>query len=172
MALPIDPGTWALDTWHTQLGFTVRHLGISTVRGLFKEYDGGVTVAEDGTASISLTAAMTSVATGNDGRDSHLQGPEFFDSANHPNLSFESTSIESDGASGVVHGNLTIRGVTKPIALATTFNGTGTFPLDNTFHAGFTATGSFNRTDFGVSYGVPLVSDEVQLVLDVQLVKK
>jgi polyisoprenoid-binding protein YceI len=173
MALPIESGTWKLDTWHTQLGFSVRHLGISTVRGLFREYDGTVVVDDAGAASIDVSAQMTSVDTGNEGRDGHLQGGDFFDSATHPTMSFVSTSVESNGDNtGVLHGNLTVKGVTKPISLAATFNGTGVFPMDNSFHAGFVATGSFNRTDFGVSYGVPLVSDEVQLVLDVQLVKQ
>jgi polyisoprenoid-binding protein YceI len=173
MALPIESGSWKLDTWHTQLGFSVRHLGISTVRGLFREYDGSVNVADDGTASIEVTAQMSSVDTGNEGRDGHLQGDGFFDSANHPTMTFTSTSIDTTGENtGVIHGNLTIRGVTRPISLATTFNGTGTFPMDNSFHAGFVATGAFSRSDFGVSFGVPLVSDEVQLMLDVQIVKQ
>jgi polyisoprenoid-binding protein YceI len=169
MSLPIEAGTWALDTWHTQLGFAVRHLGISTVRGLFKSYDGSVVVDGSG-AKIDVWAELTSVETGNPGRDQHLQGADFFDSANHPKLTFTSTAI--DTAAGTITGDLTIKGVTKPITLNTTFNGTGTFPMDQSFHAGFVATGSFNRSDFGVSYGVPLVSDSVELTLDVQLVKQ
>jgi polyisoprenoid-binding protein YceI len=171
MALPIENGTWSLDPAHSQLGFTIRHLGISTLRGIFQEADGGVTVDGDN-ASIAVTTKMASVTTGNAMRDGHLQGDDFFDTANHPTMSFKSTALNVGADNtGTVSGDLTIRGVTKPITLDVTFNGTGTSPMDNSVRAGFVATGTIQRTDFGVSFGVPMVSDDVQLALDVQLIK-
>jgi polyisoprenoid-binding protein YceI len=171
-ALPIEAGTWKVDTAHTQLGFAVRHLGISTVRGIFRTFDGSV-VVDESTAQIEVSAELASVDSGNQGRDEHLQGDHFFDTANHPQLMFRATSIElANENSGVINGDLTIRGITKPVTLNAVFNGTGTFPVDNSLHAGFEASGSFNRTDFGVNFGVPMVSDEVQLDLQVQLIRQ
>jgi polyisoprenoid-binding protein YceI len=172
MSLPIAAGTYGIDNWHSQLGFSVKHLGISTVRGAFDAYEGSLTVGEDlaGT-SVSISADMNSVNSGNKGRDEHLQAPDFFDSASHPKLTFVSTSITGSGNDYTLNGDLTIKGVTKPVALAVTFNGSGVFPMDNSTHFGFVAKGTIKRTDFGVSYGVPLVSENVELTLDVQFVK-
>ncbi len=172
-ALPIDAGTWKLDPTHSQLGFSIRHLGISNVRGLFPTVDGTVEVASDGTSKIDVEVELASVQSGNQYRDEHLQAEPFFDTANHPKLTFSATKVEVTGDNvGKIHGDLTIRGITKPVTLDATFNGTGESPMDQSFRAGFHAVGSINRTDFGVSYGVPMVSDEVQLSIDVQLVKQ
>jgi polyisoprenoid-binding protein YceI len=171
MALPIEAGTWSLDPTHSQLGFSVRHLGISTIRGIFQEAEGGVTIDGDN-ATIAVSTQMASITTGNAMRDGHLQGEDFFDSANHPTMSFKSTALNvGANNAGTVSGDLTIRGVTKPVTLNVAFNGTGTNPMDNSTRAGFVATGTIKRTNFGVNYGVPMVSDDVELALDVQLVK-
>jgi polyisoprenoid-binding protein YceI len=171
MALPLESGTWTLDPAHSQLGFSIRHLGISTLRGIFQESDGCVTIDGDN-ASVAVNAQMGSVTTGNAYRDGHLQGDDFFDAANHPTMSFASTALNvGANNTGTLSGDLTIRGVTKPVTLDVSFTGTGTSPMDNSLRAGFLATGSINRTDFGVSFGVPMVSEEVQLSLDVQLIK-
>jgi polyisoprenoid-binding protein YceI len=172
MTLPIPSGSYSIDTWHTQLGFAVKHLGISTVRGQFDDYTGVLTVGSDlASSSVTLEAQMASINSGNKGRDEHLHGDHFFDVANHPTLTFRSTSIEEQGTGYVLKGDITIRGVTKPVALDVTFNGSEVFPMDQSTHFGFAATGSINRTDFGVSYGVPMVSDTVQLNLEAQFVQ-
>jgi polyisoprenoid-binding protein YceI len=171
MALPIENGTWTIDPTHSQLGFSIKHLGISTIRGIFQESDGTVTVNGD-QADISVSAKMASITTGNSMRDGHVQGEDFFDTANHPEMTFRSSAINvASGDKGTITGDLTIRGVTKPVTLDVTFQGTGSSPMDNSFRAGFQASGTINRTEFGVSYGVPLVSEEVQLLLDLQIVK-
>jgi polyisoprenoid-binding protein YceI len=171
--LPIDVGTWKLDPMHSQITFAVRHLGISTIRGSFTGADATVEVRADQTADVDVAVQMSSVHTGDANRDGHLQAPDFFDSAAHPQLTFKATNIELDGDSrGKIHGDLTIRGVTKPVVLATEFSGTGTSPMDQSFRAGFVATGAISRSDFGVSFGIPMVSDQVKLRLDVQLVKQ
>ena len=172
MTLPIPAGSYDIDTAHSQLGFAIRHLGISTVRGTFDAFSGSLTVGSElSETSVVISADMTSVNTGNEGRDGHLHGEHFFDSGNHPKMTFTSTAVEAHGDDYVLHGDLTIRGITKPIALATTFNGTASFPMDGSTHFGFEATGQLARTDFGVSYGVPLASDTVKLTLDVQFVQ-
>jgi polyisoprenoid-binding protein YceI len=172
MTLPIAAGSYSIDTWHTQLGFSVKHLGISTVRGNFDEYTGTLTVGSTlADTTVTLDAQMASVNTGNKGRDEHLHGDHFFDVANHPTLTFRSTKIEENGGKYALHGDITIRGITKPITLDVEFNGSGVFPMDQSTHYGFTATGEINRTDFGVNYAVPLVSDTVKLALDAQFVQ-
>jgi polyisoprenoid-binding protein YceI len=172
MSLPITPGTYAIDSAHSHLGFAIRHLGISTIRGAFTSFTGSLTVGDDLAAtSAEVTADMTSVQSGNEMRDGHLHSDQFFDTANHPTMSFTSTSIEADGDDYLMHGNLTIRGTTKPVTLKTEFNGEATFPMDGSTHFGFEARGQIARSEFGVSFGVPMASDTVKLILEVQFVR-
>lgn len=172
MSLPIPVGTYGIDTAHSQLAFAVKHLGISTVRGTFDTFSGSLTVGADlASTAVTISAEMGSVNSGNAGRDGHLQGDTFFDTANHPSMTFQSTSVEAKGDDYLLHGDLTIRGITKPVSLATSFNGSGTFPMDQSTHFGFEAAGQIARTDFGVSFGVPMVSDTVKLTLDVQFIQ-
>jgi polyisoprenoid-binding protein YceI len=172
MSLPVPAGTYGIDTMHTQIGFAVKHLGISTVRGTFDQFSGSLVVGDDlASTKVSVDAEIRSINSGNSGRDGHLHGADFFDTENHPTMTFRSTGIESIGDNYVLNGDLTLRGITKPLALAVAFNGSGVFPMDKSTHFGFEATGELNRSDFGVSYGVPLVSDKVKLSLDVQFVQ-
>ena len=171
MSLPIPAGTYGMDTMHSQIGFAVTHLGISIVRGSFDSYTGSITVGESlGDTSLTLDADMTSVNSSNPARDEHLHGEDFFDTANHPQLTFRSTSIREAESAYVLTGDLTIKGVTRSVDLAVTYNGSGVFPMDNSTHYGFSATGSINRSDFGVSYGIGMVADNVDLTLEVQFV--
>ena len=172
MSLPIPAGTYGIDPMHTQIGFAVKHLGISTVRGTFDQFTGSLTVGTDlASTNVAVDATIGSVNTGNGGRDGHLQGAEFFDAENHPTMTFRSAGIDQSGDDYVLNGELTLRGVTKPVALAVTFNGTGVFPMDKSTRYGFEAVGEISRSDFGVSYGIPMVSDKVKLALDVQFVQ-
>jgi len=171
MALPIAPGNYGIDTHHSQLGFTVTHLGISTIRGTFDRYSGALYVGDDlASTVVAVEAEMASINTGERDRDAHMQGPDFFDTADHPQMNFRSTSIVESGSGYTMTGDLTIRGITQPVNFDVTFNGSNVFPIDQSTHFGFTASGSISRSSFGVSYAIPLVSDEVELSLDAQFV--
>lgn len=172
MSLPIPSGTYGVDTMHTQLGFAVTHLGIALVRGTFDRFGGFLTVGDalDDTA-INFEAEMASINSGNAMRDEHMHGADFFDVANHPQMQFVSTSVVDSGDGYELNGNLTIKGTTLPVTFKTTFNGAAVFPVDQSTHFGFTASGRISRSAFGVSYGVPMVSDDVDLVLSAQFVQ-
>ncbi len=171
MALPIAPGTYGIDTNHSQLGFAVTHLGISTIRGTFDRYSGALHVGEDlASTVVTVDAEMESINSGNRYRDEHMFGPDFFDTANHPQMTFRSTSIVDSAHGYAMTGDLSIKGVTHPVTFTTSFNGANIFPMDQSTHYGFSASGSISRSAFGVSYGVPMVSDEVKLTLDVQFI--
>lgn len=171
MTLPIAAGAYDIDPMHTQLGFSVSHLGISTIRGTFDRFTGSLTIGESlQDTSVTVDAEMASVNSGNTMRDQHLHGTDFFDVANHPALTFASSSIEPRGVGYDLHGTLTIKGVSHPVVLAVTFNGSAVFPMNQSTHFGFSATGTISRTAFGMGYGVPMVSDDVKLVLDAQFV--
>jgi polyisoprenoid-binding protein YceI len=146
-------GTYAFDASHTQVGFAVRHMAVSKVRGRFTTFEGTLVVAEDPTeSSVNVTIDASSVDTRDENRDGHLRTNDFFDIANHPTWTFASTSIEADGPTGwKVTGDLTIRGTTKPVTLETTLEGVVQDPYGN-HRVGFSATAEINRDDFGVSF--------------------
>lgn len=172
MTLPMPSGTYGIDTMHTQLGFSVTHLGISIVRGTFDRYSGSITVGESlGDTSVTIVAEMASMNSGNTLRDEHMHGADFFDIANHKEMVFESTSIAESGSSYALQGNLTIKGVTQSVTFDTTFNGSQIFPMDQSTHYGFSAGATISRSAFDISYGVPLVSDDVKLQLEVQFIQ-
>lgn len=171
--------TWTIDPMHSEIGFKVKHLVISTVSGKFKTFEGKVETESDdfNNAKISFSADIDSIDTGVEARDTHLKSPDFFDAANHPKLSFESTSFTNKGGSDYeLQGNITIKGVTKPIALNVEYGGTGPNAYGQTV-AGFELTGKINRKDFGLNWsavteaGGIVVSDDVKLVINVEVVK-
>lgn len=171
MALPIAPGTYGIDTNHSQLGFSVRHLGISHIRGTFDRYSGAFTVGDDlASSGVTVVAEMASINSGNGDRDAHMHGADWFDVANHPQMSFRSTSIAEAPGGYTMTGDLTIKGITQPVTFSANYNGSNIFPVDQSTHFGFEASGSIRRSSFDVSYGLPLLSDEVKLSLDVQFV--
>jgi polyisoprenoid-binding protein YceI len=172
--------TWTIDPAHAEIGFAVRHLMLSTVRGRFGTVNGTITVDENdpNTAKIDVTVDVTSVDTRQEMRDNHLRSPDFFDVANHPTMHFVSKRIEGDvtGTFKVI-GDLTIRGTTKQVTLDVTFEGRAKDPWGND-RAGFSATGKINRRDFGLNWnqaleaGGVVVSDEVKMTLDVEIVRQ
>jgi polyisoprenoid-binding protein YceI len=172
---------WTVDPTHAEVGFSVRHMMIATVRGRFGAVSGTVTVDERNprNSKVDVTIDATSIDTRQEMRDNHLRSPDFFDVAQFPKLHFVSKSIEGDPRNGDfrVIGDLTIRDVTREVELKATFEGEGKDPWGNE-RAGFSATGKLNRTDFGLHWnqaletGGVLVSDEVKLSIDVELVKK
>jgi polyisoprenoid-binding protein YceI len=171
VALPIAPGNYGIDTFHSQLGFSVRHLGISIIRGTFDRFSGALFVGDDlASTVVAVEAEMESINTGNRDRDQHMHGSDWFDTANHPQMSFRSTSIVDAAGNYTMSGDLTIKGITHPVTFDAKYNGSDIFPVDHSTHFGFEASGSISRSSFGVSYAVPLLSDEVKLTLDAQFV--
>jgi len=150
-------GTYALDPSHSQVGFAVRHMAVSKVRGRFTTFEGTLVVAEDATqSSLSVTIDAASIDTRDENRDNHVRTNEFFDVENHPTWTFVSTAVVPDGpAAWKVTGDLTIRGVTRPVTLDVTLEGVVKDPYGN-HRAGFSAAGELNRDDFGVSFNAAL----------------
>ncbi len=171
-------GTWKLDLSHSEVSFTVKHLMITKVRGTFEDFDVTIVTAdkpED--SSIEATIDVASVNTGVEARDNHLRSSDFFLAEEHPAMTFVSTSIEGDPESGefTVKGDLTLRGVTKPIVLKGEFGGVIQDAYGNT-RAGASASTKINRQDFGVSWNAALeaggvtLGDDVTVNLDLQVV--
>ncbi len=173
------PATWAIDSAHSEIQFKVKHLVITTVTGSFKEFTGSVH-AGDGfeDADIHFEANTESVTTNSEQRDAHLKGSDFFESDKFPKLSFTSTRFErKDDDEFVLEGNLTIKGVTRPIKLDVNYAGTAKDPWGHV-KAGFELTGKLNRKEFGLTWnaiteaGGALVSEDVKLIANIQLVKQ
>ncbi|MDI9929341.1 YceI family protein [Rhodococcus sp. IEGM 1354] len=174
IALPeLTAGTWAIDPTHSTVGFTVRHLVVSKVRGRFQNFTGTVTVAADGTPSVDAEIDVTSITTDNEQRDGHLKTADFFEVEKFPTATFKSTSVKADGGNFVVTGDFTLHGVTKSIDLKLEFNGVNA-GMGNGPVAGFEASTTINRKDFGISIDMPLegggavVGDKIALNLDIE----
>lgn len=175
MSVPLaPPGVWQIDAGHTQIGFSVRHLGISSVHGLFTDYSGHALIGDDLTSTcVELTAATKSVHTGNAWRDEHLVGELFFDAERFPAMDFRSVAVAAAEGAGNAYrlsGELTIKGTTRRVDFDLEFSGTAVFPMDEKLHAGFLATTTIKRSEFGIGYGVPLASDEIAVRIDAQLI--
>jgi len=173
------PGTYAIDPSHSQVGFTVKHLMVSKVRGRFSKFTGSITVGdrpED--SSVEVSVDLASVDTGDDKRDGHLLGADFFNVDEHPTMTYTSTSVKPRGGSDwVVEGDLSAFGVTKPVTLEVTFEGASLDPWGGA-RTGFSARGEVNREDFGVSWnqaletGGVLVGKKITLDLEAEAVKQ
>ncbi len=172
--------TWNIDPHHSEIAFRVKHLVISTVSGKFTGFEGTVEAEKEdfSDAKVKFSAAVDSITTGNEQRDGHLKSSDFFDAAGHPKLEFVSSSLQPKGGSDyVLKGDLTIRGTTKPVELAAEFGGIQKDFYGNTV-AGFELSGKINRQDFGLTWsavteaGGVVVSDEVKLAINVELIKK
>lgn len=169
-------GTWTIDPVHSEVGFTVRHLMVSKVRGKFTSFSGEiVTAANPSDSSVTATIELGSLDTGNADRDAHVRSGDFFDAENNPNMTFRSTAIRPDGDDFVVDGELTLKGVTKSVPLKLELGGFGPDAWGGT-RAGFTATTEINRQDFGVNFNAALetggvvVSDKVTIILEIEAV--
>jgi polyisoprenoid-binding protein YceI len=174
----ISTRMWTVDPMHAEVGFAVRHLMISTVRGRFGRVAGTVQLDEQRpeNAKIDVEIDVTSIDTRQDQRDGHLRSPDFFDAEHHPTMHFASTGIEGDVSGDfTITGDLTIRGNTRPVTLQASAEGRGRDPWGND-RAGFSATGKLNRSDFGLTWNQVLeaggvtVGDEVKLSIDVELI--
>ena len=167
---------WTLDPTHSELQFKVKHLMITNVTGNFSVISASIDADDDkfSKAKISFTADPKSITTNNEQRDGHLQAADFFETDKYPEIKFESTNYNA--ASGKITGNLTIKGVTKPVTLDAEFHGTNKDPWGNQ-KAGFSLTGKINRKEWGLNWnaaletGGVLVSDDVKIIAEVQFVK-
>ncbi len=171
-------GTWNVDTTHSRVGFAVKHLGIATVRGTFKEFEGTLVIGDDlSTAKAYGKVKTASVDTNEAARDEHLRNSDFFDVEKYPEITFESTKIEAiDEDSLKIIGNLTIKDTTNEVELLAEIGGTEVDPWGND-RVGLEAVGKISRSDFGMKFNMALgsgnlaVGDKVTLNLDISAVK-
>jgi polyisoprenoid-binding protein YceI len=169
-------GTWSLDPAHTEIGFVVRHMMVSKVRGHFEKYNATIVTAPNPTEShVEVEVDLSSITTGNDQRDAHLRSSDFFDVETSPAMTFRSTAVRPDGEDFLVDGDLTIRGVTRPITLTVEVGGFGPDAYGG-IRSGFSATAEINRRDFGVNWnaaiegGGVVVSDKVTIAIEAEAV--
>ncbi len=169
-------GTWAIDPVHSEVGFSVRHMMVSKVRGRFEKVEGTfVTGAEPSQSSVTATIDASSITTSQTDRDNHIRSGDFLEVEKYPNLTFQSTGVRQDGGEYLLDGNLTIKGVTRPVTLKLEINGFGPDAYGGT-RAGFSAKGEINRNDFGVTFNgaIPgtnngvVVSEKVTLDLEIE----
>lgn len=171
---------WKLDSSHSEVQFKVKHLMITTVTGYFKKFNLDVdTETDDFTTAkrIDFTADIDSIDTNNEQRDTHLKSADFFNASEHSQLKFTGKKYETDGENAKLHGDLTIRGVTKPITVNVEFGGIVVDPYGQT-KAGFTVSGKISRKEFGLTWsavteaGQVVVGDEIKIHAEIQLVKQ
>lgn len=171
---------WKLDPAHSELQFKVKHLMITTVTGSFNQFDLQVESASEDFSSakkIEFTADVNSISTNNEQRDAHLKSADFFNAEQYGQIKFTGTQYESKGDEAKLHGNLTIKGITRPITLNVEFGGVVVDPYGQT-KAGFTVSGKISRKEFGLTWsavteaGQVVVSDEIKLQAEIQLVKQ
>lgn len=173
--------TWKSDPTHSEVQFKVKHLMITTVTGYFQHFNVEAETEDEQFTSakkVVFTADVNSINTNNEERDTHLRSPDFFDVATHRDIRFEASDYEkvTEGAYKL-HGDLTIRGTTKPVTVNVEFGGIAVDPYGQT-KAGFTVSGKINRKDFGLTWnavteaGSVVVSDEIRVMAEIQLVKQ
>jgi polyisoprenoid-binding protein YceI len=170
-------GTWAIDPVHSSINFWVRHLMVSKVRGKFENFSGAIVIAEDGTPSVHAEIAVDSVNTGNEQRDAHIKSADFFEVEKYPVATFTSSAVQQNGDNYLLHGELTLKGVTRPVTLNRDFYGVNP-GMGHGEVAGFEASVVLNRKDFGIDIDLPLesggvvVGDKVTITLEIEAVKQ
>jgi polyisoprenoid-binding protein YceI len=169
-------GTWAIDPVHSEVSFVVRHMMVSKVRGRFDKFEGTIVTAENPLeSSVTATVDVSSINTGQEQRDAHIRGADFFETDKHPAMTFTSAGVRTDGDHFLLDGDLTIKGTTKPATFKLEVSGFGPDAYGGT-RAGFSATTEINRNDFGVSFNGPIpgvpggvaVSDKVTITLEAE----
>jgi polyisoprenoid-binding protein YceI len=167
-------GTWDIDASHSTVGFVVRHMMVSKVRGFFRDFSGVIVTAEDPAQStVTASIDLASIDTRQEQRDAHIRSADFFDVDKHPQMTFRSTGVRADGADWVVDGELTLKGNTKPVSLALELNGFGPDAYGGT-RAGFSARTEISRSAFGVDIAMPMdgggvvVADKIVVELEIQ----
>ena len=169
-------GTWAIDPVHSEVSFLVRHMMVSKVRGRFDKFEGTFVTAEDPKAStVTASVELESINTGQEQRDAHIRSADFFEVEKHTHMTFVSAGIRPDGDDFLLDGDLTLKGVTKPVTFKLEFSGIGPDAYGGT-RAGFSATTEINRTDYGVNFNGPIpgvpggvaVSEKVTINLEIE----
>jgi polyisoprenoid-binding protein YceI len=168
-------GTWTIDPVHSEIGFWVRHMMVSKVRGKFNTFSGELVTGDDPLkSSVTAEIDLASINTGNEQRDNHIRSVDFFEVEKHTKMTYRSTSIRAVDGEYVLDGELTLKGVTKSVPLTLELNGFGKDPYGGT-RAGFSARTEINRSDFGVNFGLAegggtVVSDKVNIQLEIEAV--
>ena len=176
LAASAQTSTWKIDSTHSGIDFKIRHLGVSNVRGTFSKPAGIVKLDEKDVtrSSVEATIATNTVNTNEDARDKHLKSPDFFDIDKFPAMTFRSTSLANSGGKLTLTGNLTLNGVTKPVTL--TLDGPAPPQTDakGVTRSGFSATGTIHRPDFnfGPKYSSPILGEDVQFTVDIEMDKQ
>jgi len=172
-----EAATWTIDAAHSEVGFSVRHMMVSKVRGRFNTFSGELVTGDDPTkSSVTAEIDLSSIDTGQEQRDAHIRSADFFEVETYPTMTYKSTGIRVEDGEYVLDGDLTLKGVTKSVPLRLELNGFGPDAYGGT-RAGFTATGELSRSDFNVSFNAPLqnggvvVADKIQLHLEIEAVK-
>ena len=158
-------GTYKVDKDHSQVAWTINHLGISQYHGLFGEITGTLTLdpTRISAAQVHVEIPIAKVLTTSSALNQHLLAADFFDAQKYPTATFTSTRVEANGMTATIIGNLTLHGVTKPVVLKASFTGAGDHPMNKAVNIGFEASTSIKRSDFGMGKYVPLVGDQVDL---------
>jgi polyisoprenoid-binding protein YceI len=169
-------GTWTIDPVHSEVGFSVRHMMVSKVRGRFATFSGTLVTGENPLdSSVTAEIDLASIITGSEQRDQHIRSADFFEVETYPTMTYRSTGIRQHGGDYVIDGELTLKGVTKSVPLTLELNGFGPDPFGGT-RAGFTATGELSRSEFNVSFNAPManggavVADKISLSLEIEAV--
>jgi polyisoprenoid-binding protein YceI len=169
-------GTWDIDAAHSTVGFSVRHMMVSKVRGYFREFSGVLVTAEDPSqSSVTATINMDSIDTRQEQRDAHIRSADFFDVGNYTEMTFRSTAVRAKGEDWVVDGELTLKGITKPVSLELELQGFGPDAYGGT-RAGFSAKTVISRKEFGVDIDMPMegggvvVGDKINVELEIEAV--
>jgi polyisoprenoid-binding protein YceI len=172
----IPAGTWTIDASHSEVGFSVRHLMVSKVKGNFERFEGTITIGDDPLdSSVQVEVDLSSINTRDEQRDGHLRSGDFFAVETHPKMTFVSTAVEPAGSDYRVTGDLTIKGTTKSVVLDLEFNGIHPDPWGGT-RSGFSATTEISRKAFGVDFEIPMdgggvvVGDKITVGLEVEAV--
>ncbi len=171
MAASAKPEKYEFDKSHTRIFYEVNHLGFSDYRGMFHKYDGHFTFDPNdlSKSKIDVTVDIKSADMYHDKMNEHLLAEDILNAKKYPQAKFVSTDVKPGGQnSAIVTGNLTLHGVTKPLTLKVVFNKAGKNPFSKKFTRGFTATGTLDRTEFGINYAAPMVSKEVNLTISVE----
>ncbi|KAA9020606.1 YceI family protein [Sphingobium limneticum] len=162
----VTGGTYAVEPSHTQIVFAYDHMGFTNNLGVIAQPTGTLTLdkANPAASKVSIEVPIANLTTGIPALNEHLAKPEFFDVAKFPKATFVSTGVKTDGPTGAtITGNLTIKGITKPVTLDAEFYGAGANPMNKKENIGFVATGTIKRSDFGMGMAVPVVGDAVEL---------
>jgi polyisoprenoid-binding protein YceI len=168
-------GTWDIDPVHSDVGFTVRHMVVSKVRGRFDGVTGHIVTTDDlSTASVEVAIDLTTINTNNAQRDGHLKSADFFEVETYPEMTYRATGLRTDGDRFVLDGELSLKGVTKTVPLTFDLNGFGPDPYGGT-RVGFSGDAEINRKDFGVNFegvqnGIAVVADKINVHLEIEAV--